>query len=79
MAYKDKDKQREAVKLATRRYRERKSASVIPCDTRFKVIPEGVPVVIPYEKVEPQSHSPIVAGYVPPGRSRRSPQIQQGL
>ena len=40
--YKDKDKQREANREAMRRNR----ASVIPCDTRLKVIPEDTPVVI---------------------------------
>lgn len=59
MAYKDKSKQREAVKQATRRYRLRKKGiteepdTVIPCDT---------PNVIP----EAQSHSPMMVGYVPP-------------
>lgn len=45
MAYKDKDKQKEAVREATRRYRQRK-ASVIPCDTRLNVIPSDTPDVI---------------------------------
>ncbi len=43
--YKDADKQREAVKQAMRRKRA-KGASVIPCDTHAKVIPEDTPVVI---------------------------------
>lgn len=65
MAYKDKDKQREAVRLATRRYRERKGITkavkdVIPCDT-LDVIPS---------KPEQQSHNPMMAGYVPPGRNQ---------
>lgn len=46
--YKDKEKQKEANKRAMRRNRA-KGASVIPCDTRLKVIPEGTPVVIPCE------------------------------
>jgi len=44
--YKDKDKQREANKQAMRRKR---AASVIPCDTRLKVIPSNTPIVIPCE------------------------------
>ena len=43
--YKDKNKQREANREAMRRNRA-KGASVIPCDTRVKVIPEDTPNVI---------------------------------
>jgi len=52
--YKDKDKQRQAVREAVRRYRARRNtrADVIPCNTQ-DVIPE-------------QSHNPMKVGYVPP-------------
>ena len=48
--YKDKDRQREANREAMRRNRA-KGASVIPCDTRLKVIPEDTPVVIPSDVI----------------------------
>jgi len=52
MAYKDKDRQREAVKQAMRRKR---ATSVIPCDTRLKVIPSDTPIVIPCEvEIKPE-------------------------
>ena len=54
--YKDKDKQREAVKLATRRYRS-KGITEIP--VTFKG-------VIPATVIPKQSHNPMMVGYVPP-------------
>lgn len=59
--YKDKDKQREAVREATRRYRERRRG----CDTRTGTIPYDTPDVI-LKGPEPQTHSPMMVGYVPP-------------
>ena len=62
--YKDKDKQRLAVRDATRRYRARKQGiteqakDVIPCDT--------LPVIPDARLNKPQSHSPMMVGYVPP-------------
>ena len=54
--YKDKDKQREAVKQATRRYRD-KGASVIPCDsdTLKHMMPSDTPIVLACE-VEPSNN-----------------------
>ncbi len=52
MAYKDKDRQREAVREATRRYRQRKgTSSVIPCDTP-SVIPCEAKSVIPEQVID---------------------------
>lgn len=53
--YKDKDRQREAVKLATRRYRRRVSHKVgsLKVSQAKSVIPT-------------QSHNPMMVGYVPP-------------
>jgi len=62
MAYRDKDRQRRAVREATRRCRARlkgitkSEPDVIPCDTQ---------AVIPKEPA-PQSYNPMMAGYVPP-------------
>ncbi len=53
MSYKDKDKQREAVRLATRRYRERKQGITSPAS----VIPKSV---IP-DRVRSYLNSPSVA------------------
>ena len=79
--YKDKDRQREAVKLATRRYRN-KGITQIP--VTFKgvipatVIPNSDTVSAMYPSsqrrhsqetqsvVKPQSHNPMMVGYVPP-------------
>lgn len=79
MAYKDKERQREAVKLATRRYRERLKGitSVTP-----NVIPVTPSTVIPplpklteiteqpaksgRRSVVSQSYNPMMVGYVPP-------------
>lgn len=59
--YKDKDRQRHAVKEAVRRHRARcnTQANVIPCNT-----PDVIPNILP--KPEPQSYNPMMAGYVPP-------------
>lgn len=59
MAY--KDKQREANRVAAKRYRLKRKGMTQASDT---VIPEQPLTVIP--KPEPQSHSPMVTGYVPP-------------
>ena len=57
--YKDKDKQREAVKLAVRRHRaNHKGHAVIPDKD---VIPLDAKPVIPK-----QSYNPMMVGYVPP-------------
>ena len=71
--YKDKGKQREAVRLATQRYRQRlKGITVIPSDVIPKpvipVIPNDVIPVIPVipDEPEPQSYNPMRVGYVPP-------------
>ena len=63
MAYKDKDRQREAVRLAVRRHRAKgiTHGPVIPKD----VIPSKQPDVIP-SKAESQSYNPMMVGYVPP-------------
>jgi hypothetical protein len=45
MAYKDKDKQREAVKAATRRYRAKKGDSAIPGQKQGLKKARGLPVV----------------------------------
>ena len=69
--YKDKDKQREAVKQAVRRHRAKgitegitQANDVIP-----SVIPE-LPSVFDEETIknlpEPQSYNPMMVGYVPP-------------
>ncbi len=67
MAYKDKDRQREAVKRATRRYRERRQGITASNKTSDTVIPEQSIPVIP-SKPEQQSYNPMMVGYVPPGR-----------
>lgn len=59
MAYKDKNKQREAVRMAVRRHRARQ---VIPRNT---VIPDVIPSKTKFEP-EPQSHNSMMVGYVPP-------------
>ncbi len=73
MAYKDKDRQREAVKLATRRYRDRlkgitRSSSVIPKTTASVIPSESTLEVVAkiHQLVKPQSYNPMMVGYVPP-------------
>lgn len=74
--YKDKDKQREAVKLATRRYRRRVShkigspkvsqaESVIPGCNNQALDPSILDEFTP-RPVKAQSHNPMMVGYVPP-------------
>jgi hypothetical protein len=85
--YKNKDKQREAVKLATRRYRERKqgithkvsqvshnkgitdrvSQDVMVIPPTPQLTPEPQDRIRPNKRtvVEPQSHNPMMVGYVP--------------
>lgn len=65
MAYKDKDKQRKAVREATQRYRQRLKGITGITQATNNVIPAVIPAVIPDEP-EPQSHSPMMVGYVPP-------------
>ncbi len=66
MAYKDKEKQREAVRLATSRYRQKLkgitgiTATVIPCDTHSVILKADI---------KEQSHNPRMVGYVPPRTS----------
>ena len=69
MPYKDKDKQREAVRLATQRYRQRLKVS----QSKPLVIPGAMPDVIPRDdrEIVPfcpklQSYNPMMVGYVPP-------------
>ena len=76
--YKDKDRQRQAVREATRRYRAKlkgitqQAKEVIPCGTQ-PVIPKTVSQAWlatrnrhkPAEP-EPQSYNPMMVGYVPP-------------
>ena len=84
MVYKDKEKQKQANKEAARRRRAKlkgitirpESHTVIPDSHTQNVIPNVGSAVIPKEELKPQSHSPILVGYVPPG-SRRSPQLAQ--
>ena len=57
--YKNKDKQREAVKQATRRYRAKGITRVSPV--------QGITVVNEQDDVIPeQSTNPMMVGYVPP-------------
>ena len=72
MAYKDKDQQREAVRLAVRRHRAKgitgithKATNVIP-SVIPDVIPSKQPDVIPSKQPESQSYNPMMVGYVPP-------------
>lgn len=62
MAYKDKDRQREAVRLATQRYRQRLKGITKVSQDVIPVIPKAV---IPDEP-GPQSYNPMMVGYVPP-------------
>ena len=75
--YKDKDKQRKAVREATRRYRANKqgiTSRVSPMDrTVTPMIPEVAiiarqeAIAMPTQvKAQPQSHTPMMVGYVPP-------------
>ena len=75
MAYKDKNKQREAVKQATRRYRQRKKGITKVSQEQGITVKDTVPVVIPIDTefalvteqpVTKQSHNPMMVGYVPP-------------
>ena len=62
MPYKDKDRQRDAVRLATRRYRQRgEGITKVSQD----VIPKAPVSVIPAEP-EKQSYCKFMVGYVPP-------------
>ena len=74
MSYKDKDKQRQAVREATRRYRQK--VSRVSQDKAECVIPSVIPdesVVLEGKDeiliIEPQSHNPMMVGYVPPRTS----------
>ena len=60
--YKDKDKQREAVRQAVARHRARKKE----CNTRTDVIPKDDREIVPVYPM-PQSYNPMMIGYVPPG------------
>lgn len=81
MAYKDKVRQREAVKQATQRYRLRlkgitkvsRVTGITLDDEVNEVIPKQAgPVMsrpgdrVCHVKPEPQSHNPMMVGYVPP-------------
>ena len=84
--YKDKDRQREAVKLATRRYRNKGITKVSQEQgiTQEAVIPAVIPMiedvaanggeysfttvkgeVQDVHHTKPQSHNPMMVGYVP--------------
>ncbi len=72
MAYKDPDRQREAVKQATQRYRQRlktiadREIGITQVSPKIdNVIPSEPMVVIPNEP-EQQSHNSMMVGYVPP-------------
>ncbi len=72
MAYKDADKQREAVRQATQRYRQRLKA-VADRECGITKVSQGVTDVIPAtpkavipNEPEPQSHTPMMVGYVSP-------------
>ena len=58
MPYKDKDRQRQAVKLATQRYRLKLKG--------ITSITEVSDNVIPSKHAKPQSYNPMMIGYVPP-------------
>lgn len=60
MAYKDKDRQRKAVREAVRRHRAKQ------CNTQENVIPCNTQDVIP--KPKQQSYNPMMVGYVPKDR-----------
>ena len=62
MAYKDKDRQRQAVREATRRYRSRKQGITPKPISVTPVIPSKPEPVIP----KPQSYNRMMVGYVPP-------------
>ena len=72
--YKDKDKQREANRLASKRYRERKGMTldavntVIPIPTPTNtVIPDVIPKAVPtLQPMVQQSYNSMMKGYVPP-------------
>ena len=91
--YKDKDKQREAIREATRRYRAKgitkvsREQGITGCPAPDKVIPDGaisIGVLAEVDKAcgdtvehglndtiyppdpKPQSHNPMMVGYVPP-------------
>ena len=81
--YKDKDKQRDAVKLATRRYRAKgitakgitgitKVSHSKGITTDCSVIPRVTSCTVTEELTRvprSQSHNPMMVGYVPPGRT----------
>lgn len=74
MMYKDPDKQREAVKLATRRYRAKGITKVSqgqgitgPVESRSQATGEAGELK-KAEKPEPQSYCSFRVGYVPPGK-----------
>lgn len=78
MAYKDKEKQREAVRQATQRYRLRlkgitkvsRVTGITLSDEACDVIPSTCEIpeqpLVMKPTVEPQSHNPMMVGYVPP-------------
>ena len=63
--YKDPDKQREAVKLATRRYRARVSQEQGITDRNAVITSKGNTVTF-NARPKPQSYNPMMVGYVPP-------------
>lgn len=80
--YKDKDKQRQAIREATRRYRAKNKVSALSSQKQGLENARGctrtdeggnTPAVIPSnvipsntQDVIPQSHNPMMVGYVPP-------------
>ena len=73
--YKDKDKQREAVKQATRRYRRRVSRKTGSQRVSQEAMDDfAVPAPLQHYTSKPkpvreQSYNPMMVGYVPPIRS----------
>lgn len=85
--YKDKDRQREAVRLAVRRHRAKgitkvlhnegitvsQDEVVIPKCSR--AMPDGSTdigvVKVLHEGIKPQSHNSMMVGYVPPREARK--------
>lgn len=63
--YKDKDKQRQAVKEAVRRYRANHKGITGVDGNAHDVIPCNASSVIPKAEPEPQSHNSMMVGYVP--------------
>lgn len=70
--YKDPEKQREAVKLATRRYRAKgitkvsQEQGITGCDDVIPDYARPRPEDAALKQPKPQSYNPMMVGYVPP-------------